>query len=61
MDSVNIPHIKQDTFAALRFKDFRAYIGMNFCFTFAYQMQTIVVGFYIYQLTKSVFALRIFE
>ena len=30
---------------------------MRFFFTFAYQMQTVVIGFYIYQLTKSVFAL----
>src|SRR6202012_5000708 len=50
------PH-KKDSFAALRFKDFRAYIGMRFFFTFAYQMQTVVIGFYIYQLTKSAFAL----
>jgi MFS family permease len=48
---------KKDSFAALRYKDFRAYIGMRFFFTFAYQMQTVVIGFYIYQLTKSVFAL----
>ena len=44
---------KKDSFAALRFKDFRAYIGMRFFFTFAYQMQTTVLGFYIYQLTHS--------
>lgn len=49
--------LKKDSFAALRFKDFRAYIGMRFFFTFAYQMQTVVIGFYIYQLTKSAFAL----
>jgi MFS family permease len=30
---------------------------MRFFFTFAYQMQTVVIGFYIYQLTKSTFAL----
>jgi MFS family permease len=30
---------------------------MRFCFTFAYQMQAVVIGFYIYQITKSVFAL----
>jgi len=48
---------KKDSFAALRFKDFRAYIGMRFFFTFAYQMQTVVIGFYIYQLTRSAFAL----
>jgi MFS family permease len=48
---------KTDSFAALRYKDFRSYIGMRFFFTFAYQMQAVVVGFYIYQLTKSAFAL----
>ncbi len=44
---------RKDSFAALRYKDFRSYIGMRFCFTFAYQMQTTVLGFYIYQLTHS--------
>jgi MFS family permease len=48
---------KKDSFAALRYKDFRSYIGMRFFFTFAYQMQTVVIGFYIYQITKSTFAL----
>ena len=48
---------KKDAFAALRYKDFRAYIGMRFFFTFAYQMQAVVIGFYIYQITKSAFAL----
>jgi MFS family permease len=48
---------KIDSFAALRYKDFRSYVGMRFCFTFAYQMQAVVIGFYIYQITKSVFAL----
>jgi MFS family permease len=44
---------KKDSFAALRFKDFRSYLGMRFFFTFAYQMQTTVLGFYIYQITHS--------
>ncbi len=48
---------KTDSFAALRYKDFRSYIGMRFFFTFAYQMQAVIIGFYIYQITKSVFAL----
>ncbi len=48
---------KIDSFAALRYKDFRSYLGMRFFFTFAYQMQAVIVGFYIYQLTKSAFAL----
>jgi MFS family permease len=49
--------LKQDSFAALRYKDFRSYLGMRFFFTFAYQMQAVVIGFYVYQLTKSAFAL----
>ena len=49
--------IKADSFAALRYKDFRFYLGMRFFFTFAYQMQAVIIGFYIYQTTKNVFAL----
>lgn len=49
--------IKPDSFAALRYKDFRSYVGMRFFFTFAYQMQTTVLGFYIYELTHSTIAL----
>ncbi len=44
---------KKDSFAALRYKDFRSYLGMRFFFTFAYQMQTAVLGYYIYALTHS--------
>ena len=47
----------QDSFAALRYKDFRSYLGMRFFFTFAYQMQAVIIGFYIYQLTHSKLAL----
>jgi MFS family permease len=46
-------HPKKGSFTALQYKDFRAYFGMRFFFTFAYQMQTTVIGFYIYQLTHS--------
>jgi MFS family permease len=49
--------LKKDSFAALRYKDFRAYIGMRFFFTLAYQMQAVVIGFYIYQITHSKLAL----
>jgi MFS family permease len=41
------------SFAALQYKDFRSYFGIRFFFTFAYQMQTTMIGFYIYQLTHS--------
>ncbi|MGN6395349.1 MAG: MFS transporter [Mucilaginibacter sp.] len=48
---------KPDSFAALRYKDFRRYLGMRFFFTLAYQMQTTVLGFYIYQVTHSKIAI----
>lgn len=57
MPDEEAPAPKVDSFAALRYKDFRSYIGMRFFFTFAYQMQTVVLGFYIYQLTHSKIAL----
>src|ERR1700712_855490 len=54
-DPVSQP--QTDSFAALRYKDFRSYLGMRFFFTFAYQMQAVIIGFYIYQITQSAFAL----
>jgi MFS family permease len=51
--------VKPDSFAALRYKDFRAYIGMRFFFTFAYQMQAVIIGFYIYHITQNPFNLGI--
>jgi MFS family permease len=56
-ETENLPPVKSDPFAALRYKDFRSFVGMRFFFTFAYQMQAVVLGFYIYHLTKSAFAL----
>lgn len=50
---------KKDSFAAWRYKDFRSYLGMRFFFTFAYQMQTTVLGFYIYELTHSKVAIAL--
>ena len=49
--------IKKDPFAALRYREFRSYLGMRFFFTFAYQMQAVIVGFHIYHLTKDPLAL----
>jgi len=48
---------KPDPFATLRYKEFRSYLCMRFFLTFAYQMQAVIVGYYIYQLTKSALAL----
>ncbi len=52
-----IPPVKPDPYAALRFKDFRSYLAMRFFFTFAYQMQNVVLGAYIYDVTHDKFAL----
>ena len=45
--------LKKDPFAALRYKEFRSYLGMRFFFTFAYQAQAVIITFYIYSLTHS--------
>lgn len=52
-----IPTEKPDPYAALRFREFRSYLGMRFFFTFAYQMQAVIIGFHIYHLTKDPLAL----
>jgi MFS family permease len=49
--------IRKDPYAALRYKEFRSYLGMRFFFTFAYQMQAVIIGFHIYHLTKDPLAL----
>ena len=49
--------VKADPYIALRFPEFRSYIGMRFFFTFAYQMQAIIIGYHIYTLTRDPLAL----
>ncbi len=44
---------KADPYIALKFPEFRSYIGMRFFLTFAYQIQAVVVGWHIYQLTRD--------
>lgn len=56
MDSPKIIE-KKDPYAALRYREFRSYLGMRFFFTFAYQMQAVIIGFHIYHLTKDPLAL----
>ncbi|WP_316769798.1 MFS transporter [Pedobacter frigiditerrae] len=48
---------KKDPFASLRYREFRSYLGMRFFFTFAYQMQAIIIGAHIYHLTRDPLAL----
>ena len=57
MDSLAEIEEKKDSFAALRYREFRSYLGMRFFFTFAYQMQAVIIGFHIYHLTKDPLAL----
>ena len=57
MEEQSVLPEKKDPFAALRFRAFRSYIGMRFFFTFAYQMQAVVIGFHIFKLTKDPLAL----
>src|ERR1700744_155934 len=49
----SIPQPKKDSFAALRYKEFRSYLGLRFFFTFAYQMQTLILLAYVYDITKN--------
>jgi len=56
LDNID-PIEKPDPFAALRYREFRSYLGMRFFFTFAYQMQAVIIGFHIYHLTKDPLAL----
>lgn len=53
----DVINVKKDPFAALRYREFRSYLGMRFFFTFAYQMQAVIIGFHIYHLTKDPLAL----
>lgn len=50
MSVENPPH---DTFAALRIRDFRFFLSFRFLITFATQMQGVIVGWQIYDLTKD--------
>lgn len=57
MEAEPLIPVKKDPFAALRYREFRSYLGMRFFFTFAYQMQAVIIGFHIYHLTKDPLAL----
>ncbi len=49
--------IKHDPFAALRVKEFLFFLTTRFFLTLAIQMQSVIVGWQIYQYTKDVLAL----
>lgn len=48
---------KKDPYIALRFPEFRSYLVMRFFLTIGYQVQGVVIGWYIYSLTNDVFSL----
>ena len=53
MPDIKPENLRADPYAALRYPEFRSYVAMRFLLTFAYQIQAVVVGWYIYQLTKD--------
>jgi MFS family permease len=44
---------KRDPYSALRFADFRYFVGVQLFFTIAFLIQETVVGYYIYKLTHD--------
>lgn len=44
---------KKDPYIALRFPEFRYFLVMRFFLTIGYQVQGVVIGWYIYNLTKD--------
>lgn len=44
---------KKDPYIALRFPEFRYFLVMRFFLTIGYQVQGVVIGWYIYNLTKN--------
>jgi MFS family permease len=48
---------KNDAYASIRIKDYRRLISARFLFTFATQMQSVIVGWQIYQLTHDALSL----
>lgn len=44
-------------YISLTFPEFRAYIGIRLTITFAYQVQGLIIGWHIYQLTHNTFTL----
>lgn len=49
--------LENDAYAVIRIKDYRRLISARFLFTFATQMQSVIVGWQIYQLTHDALAL----
>ncbi|WP_442794532.1 MFS transporter [Pelobium manganitolerans] len=48
---------KPDPYIALRYPEFRSFLFMRFFLTIGYQVQGVVIGWYIYNLTRDPFSL----
>lgn len=48
---------KQDAYAVLKIRDFRLFVSARFMLTFAVQMQSVVVGWQVYEITRDVLSL----
>jgi MFS family permease len=49
--------MRLDGWAAFRFRDFRLYCAARFCMALAAQMQNVAVAWFVYDITRSAFAL----
>ena len=45
--------VKNDPYISLSFREFRFFLSMRFFLTLAYQVQAVVVGWYVYSITKD--------
>jgi MFS family permease len=47
------PASKHDAFAALKIRDYRLFVGFRFFMTIAIQMQSLIIGWQVYELTRD--------
>ncbi|MFZ4522792.1 MAG: MFS transporter [Bacteroidales bacterium] len=57
MSTDNSPPVKYDAYAVLKVGDFRLFLTFRFFTTLAFQMQGLIVGWQMYELTKDPLAL----
>jgi MFS family permease len=48
-----MPADRHDAFAALRIRDYRLFVGFRFFMTIAIQMQGLIIGWQVYELTRD--------
>jgi len=45
--------VKEDPYIALKYPEFRFFLSMRFFLTMAYQVQAVIIGWYVYSITKN--------